>query len=112
MTCNPKCTTHQVQRCKLTHSTCACSWTRSRSPSSGRAAAAPRSTDEQFLLPNVPWNDWEIREEDIAIDKRPDGSNWELGSGAFGKVRLQRRWVLRMQKPHADNSALGLAHCS
>ena len=36
----------------------------------------------------MPWHDWEIAEDDIIIDKRPDGSDWELGSGAFGKVIL------------------------
>ena len=36
----------------------------------------------------MPWHDWEIAEDDIVIDKRPDGSDWELGAGAFGKVGL------------------------
>ena len=37
-------------------------------------------------LPALPWNDWEIKESDVAICRRPDGSEWELGGGAFGKV--------------------------
>ena len=48
-----------------------------------------RPTDEQFLLPNMPWHDWEIAEDDVVIDKRPDGSDWELGTGAFGKVSCE-----------------------
>ncbi len=32
-------------------------------------------------------NDWEIAPMDIEIIRREDGSPWELGAGAFGKVR-------------------------
>lgn len=32
-------------------------------------------------------NDWEIAPMDIEIMRREDGSPWELGAGAFGKVR-------------------------
>ncbi|KAK9786673.1 hypothetical protein WJX73_005253 [Symbiochloris irregularis] len=32
------------------------------------------------------FSDWLVEPEEITICKRPDGSNWELGSGAFGKV--------------------------
>ena len=65
-----------------------------RSAGSRSAGSSPsglklrQPTDEQFLLPNMPWHDWEIAEDDIVIDRRPDGSEWELGTGAFGKVRL------------------------
>ena len=38
-------------------------------------------------LPALPWSDWEISAEQITICKREDGSDWELGAGAFGKVR-------------------------
>jgi serine/threonine protein kinase len=31
-------------------------------------------------------SDWEIRPEEIEYMKRPDGSDWELGTGGFGKV--------------------------
>ncbi len=31
-------------------------------------------------------NDWEIAPMDIEILRREDGSPWELGAGAFGKV--------------------------
>jgi hypothetical protein len=34
----------------------------------------------------VPFSDWEIDPKDIEIMKRPDGSEWELGAGGFGKV--------------------------
>ncbi|KAL3141044.1 hypothetical protein ABBQ32_005555 [Trebouxia sp. C0010 RCD-2024] len=36
-------------------------------------------------LPFLPC-DWEITPEQMVILKRPDGSPWELGTGAFGKV--------------------------
>lgn len=36
-------------------------------------------------LPSLPC-DWEIKPEQLVILKRPDGSPWELGTGAFGKV--------------------------
>ena len=35
----------------------------------------------------MPWSDWEVPGDQIEICKRPDGSDWELGAGAFGKVR-------------------------
>ena len=35
-------------------------------------------------------NDWEIAPMDIEILRREDGSPWELGAGAFGKVRIHR----------------------
>ena len=34
----------------------------------------------------MPWSDWEVPGDQIEICKRPDGSDWELGAGAFGKV--------------------------
>ena len=43
-------------------------------------------------------NDWEIAPMDIEILRREDGSPWELGAGAFGKVtpvlRKQSRGML------------------
>ena len=39
-----------------------------------------------FSLPAMPWSDWEIPSTDIQICRRPNGSDWELGSGSFGKV--------------------------
>lgn len=39
-------------------------------------------------LPSLPWSDWEISAEQITICKREDGSDWELGAGAFGKVKV------------------------
>lgn len=29
---------------------------------------------------------WAIAPEEITICRRPDGSEWELGSGAYGRV--------------------------
>ena len=40
----------------------------------------------QIELPSMPWSDWEVPADQITICKREDGSDWELGSGAFGKV--------------------------
>ncbi|KAL4437438.1 hypothetical protein ABPG75_004577 [Micractinium tetrahymenae] len=34
----------------------------------------------------LPWSDWEIRPDELEVVKRPDGSDWLLGSGGFGKV--------------------------
>ena len=36
-------------------------------------------------LPTLPC-DWQIQTEQLVISKRPDGTPWELGTGAFGKV--------------------------
>ena len=38
-------------------------------------------------LPNMDLKAWEIRRSDIHIETRPDGSDWLLGAGAYGKVR-------------------------
>jgi len=43
-------------------------------------------------LPSLP-SDWEIRPDQLVIAKRPDGSPWELGTGAFGKVSQQKDYV-------------------
>ena len=34
----------------------------------------------------MPWSDWEVSDDQIEICKQPDGTCWELGAGAFGKV--------------------------
>ena len=39
-------------------------------------------------LPSLP-SDWEIQLDQLVIAQRPDGSPWELGTGAFGKVSQQ-----------------------
>ena len=36
----------------------------------------------------LPWSDWEVKPEEIEIVKRADGSDWRLGQGGFGSVRL------------------------
>ena len=36
----------------------------------------------------VPSSSWEIKPEDITIAKHSDGSDWEIGSGGFGKVHF------------------------
>lgn len=48
------------------------------------AGIVPKS--EPDWVPNVPWSDWQIDQEDILLCKRPDGKLWELGSGASAKV--------------------------
>lgn len=35
-----------------------------------------------------PKHDWEVDPRDIAIKLRPDGREWELGHGSFGRVLL------------------------
>ena len=52
---------------------------------SGEAAGLPA------LMRN---NDWEIPPMDIEILRREDGSAWELGAGAFGKVGPDRSPIL------------------
>ena len=37
-------------------------------------------------LPSLP-SDWEIQPQQIEIARRPNGSLWEIGTGAFGKVQ-------------------------
>ncbi len=34
----------------------------------------------------LPFSDWEIRPESLQILQRPDGTQWELGKGGFGRV--------------------------
>jgi hypothetical protein len=36
----------------------------------------------------VPSSSWEINPEEIVIAKHPDGRDWEIGHGGFGKVLL------------------------
>lgn len=47
--------------------------------------ALTRSTPS--WMGKVPFSDWEIDLADIVIGLRPDGRKWELGAGAFSKVR-------------------------
>ena len=49
-------------------------------------------------------NDWEIAPMDIEIMRRDDGSPWELGAGAFGKVRRRGgvRGVMGALKPSTN----------
>ncbi|GAB4815748.1 hypothetical protein N2152v2_002794 [Parachlorella kessleri] len=62
-------------------------------PTPPAAGAGGAEVEEELSLSTVttksglvPWNDWEIRPEEIEIMKRPDGGDWELGSGGFGQV--------------------------
>ena len=42
----------------------------------------------------VPSSSWEIRPGEIEICKKEDGSDDEIGSGGFGKVRKLRQCIL------------------
>ncbi|KAK9812676.1 hypothetical protein WJX72_001681 [[Myrmecia] bisecta] len=44
----------------------------------------PDTATEMLLM--MPWSDWEIAPQELAICRRPDGSEWELGTGASGRV--------------------------
>ena len=37
----------------------------------------------------VPSSSWEIKPDDIVIAKHSDGSDWEIGSGGFGKASFE-----------------------
>lgn len=54
--------------------------------STGQRAGSLGKQESQIELPRLPWSDWEIPAEQITICKREDGSDWELGAGAFGKA--------------------------
>ncbi|CAL8468908.1 g8449 [Coccomyxa elongata] len=52
---------------------------------SGRKTSRQHSAASS--LPEVvPSSSWEIKPSEIVICKRPDGTDWEIGSGGFGKV--------------------------
>jgi hypothetical protein len=51
-----------------------------------RSQMASTSGDGGIELPRMPWSDWLIQEDEIRICLRQDGTPWELGNGAFGKV--------------------------
>lgn len=71
-------------------------------PEYARVKGSAARSDAQHLQPTVPESmftpeasmlelpllpcDWEITPEQLVLSKRPDGSPWELGTGAFGKV--------------------------
>ena len=62
------------------------------------------SGDTGSLPSMVAHNDWEIAPMDIEIMRREDGSPWELGAGAFGKVRRRGgvRGVMGALKPSTN----------
>ena len=68
------------------------------------------SLSSKWKLTNLPdVKAWEIRREDITICKRPDGSDHELGSGAYGKVSS----ILRnCGRASVHTTQEGLWHCS
>lgn len=37
-------------------------------------------------IDDIPFSDWEVDADDVAICVRPDGRRWEVGAGAFSKV--------------------------
>jgi hypothetical protein len=56
-------------------------------------------TRKSISLPGL-GNDWEVEPEDLEICRRPDGSEWELGSGASAKVRTH---LSLSQRPFAGS---------
>lgn len=70
-------------------------------------AAAPawhRQMSGASSLPEVvPSSSWEIKPTEIEIAKHPDGSDWEIGHGGFGKVRPVR-------ERHVFNAAGRMSH--
>ena len=60
---------------------------------SGSGAGAPGGSDDSG-------SDWFIRPEDVIICKDPRGNDWQLGSGAYGSVRL--REAKHYTWPHAS----------
>lgn len=42
------------------------------------------------MMPDVPWMEWEIVEDDFSIDLDDDGNEFVIGSGGYGNVRVQR----------------------
>lgn len=61
---------------------------RKDSPVASRAGSLPDvfvPEPSMLELPCLP-SDWAIRPEQIEIARRPNGTPWELGTGAFGKV--------------------------
>ena len=55
-----------------------------------RLSALPAGRQSN-ALPSLPWSDWEIDPRDITICRREDGSDYKLGAGAYGTVRLLQR---------------------
>ena len=54
-----------------------------------KQAAKLMSRSSKFSLSSMPAVDlkaWEIKRSDIHIELKPDGSQWLLGAGAYGKV--------------------------
>lgn len=56
---------------------------RGMSPVTGRTSKESPMYDDDFF---ETFSDWEVTPDEITILKRPDGSDWLLGSGGFGKV--------------------------
>lgn len=53
--------------------------------SSGLVATAGGASTTKMEY-DMPFSDWEVDPKDIEIMKRPDGSDWTLGQGGFGRV--------------------------
>lgn len=72
--------------------------------SSGTAIAAMPRQEPMPMPPawinDVPFSDWEIDADELAICLRPDGRKWELGAGAFSKVIHCGQWPLITQLQH------------
>lgn len=54
-------------------------------PASGGLGSGGVSSGS-IVLPEMPWSDWALQPEEVEVCRRPDGSWWQLGSGACGTV--------------------------
>ena len=77
----------------------------------GGMRAAGAGGSGQIELPAMPWSDWEVPAEQITICKRDDGSDWELGSGAFGKVCLGFTSIPTPDTPSVLHPKIALPGC-
>ena len=65
---------------------------------SGSLARLGTQHDDAALGAGLPFSDWEVDPRDVAIQRRPDGSDWLLGSGAHAnvyKARERGAWGMR-----------------
>ena len=62
------------------------SWASPPTPDQAPVTPAPDAAHPALPLPELPFSDWLIPEAELQVCTRPDGTPWELGSGAFGRV--------------------------
>lgn len=62
-------------------------------------------------MEHVPFSDWEIDVADVVIGLRPDGRKWELGAGAFSKVRGCNRLAYTQCLVSGEGDGFGVVSC-